>query len=485
MTPTKPQIRKKAKEDLYFFCKEILDYSKMRPNPHRELTDFLVKSEKRKKLILMPRGSFKSSVVTVGSTLWQLVNNPDLRILISHELQKNAIKYVREVRTHLEQNAKFRAIFGDWVNKKHTWRDHEFVIRARKRNLKEPSVMAGSLEKGSITGLHFDRIILDDPVSISNTHNQAQLEKTLEYYKLLLSILEPDGEMIVIGTRWHMDDLYGHLIKAEGANFDVFMRQAVNSEGQFLMPDVLSPEFLSEVRASQGEEIFQHQYLNNPIVRSEQTFELADLRYFEQEPAEVYYFISIDAAISQSRHADYTGIIVNAVDYNNNYYVVEAIQGKMKPSETIELLFSLCGKYNPVMTIGLETNAIDQFLKNMIYEEMARRNHWLPLKDVKIDKGLNKEDRIRWLQMKFKNHQLHVKRSQIELIEQIERHPQVKHDDLLDALKSQIKITYPCDRKPEKEDPSKKLSLKEQSIWQGVEKLGSRKVVRTKGWKRV
>lgn len=478
-------IRKKAKEDLYFFCKEILNYSKMRPNPHKELTDFLVDPHKRKKLILMPRGSYKSSVVTVGSSLWALVNNPDLRILISHELQKNAIKYVKEIRTHIEQNAKFRALFGDWVNKRNTWRDHEFIIKPRKANLKEPTIMAGSLEKGVTVGLHFDRIVLDDPVSISNTQSHDQIEKTIEYYKLLLSVLEPGGTLIVIGTRWNLDDLYGFLIAKEKDNFDIFIRKAVDDDGTFLMPDILSKEFLEEVRTSQGEEIFNHQYLNNPVIKQDQAFDMEDLRYFEKVPNDLYYFITIDAAISQKKYADFTGFVVNGVDYNNNYYVVEAIKAKMKPYETIELLFQMLDKYQPVMAVGLETNSLDQVLKNLIMEEMGKRNKWVALADVKIDTRIRKEDRIRWLQMKLRNHQLHVKKTQTDLLEELERYPQVRHDDLLDALKSQLKITYPSDKIPKALDPLKQLSYKEEAIWRGVNKLGSRKIVRMGKWKRI
>ena len=65
----KEEIKKKAMEDYYFFCKFILQFDRMVPHVHGELCDFITKSEKRKKLILMPRGSFKTSVVTIGYSL--------------------------------------------------------------------------------------------------------------------------------------------------------------------------------------------------------------------------------------------------------------------------------------------------------------------------------------------------------------------------------------------------------------------------------
>ncbi len=315
------EIKKKAKNDYYFFCKNVLGYSKMAPRPHREVCDAIQNSKKRKHIILMPRGSFKSSVVTVGNSLWSLVNNPNERILVAHELQKLARKYVKEIKGHIEQNQKFRALFGDWVNTKNTWRDDEFIISARDRLYKEPTVMAGSLEKGVQVGMHFSRIFLDDPVSVNNSKTADQVEKTIEYYKLLLSILEPDGKMYICGTRWHANDLYGWILDEtnnENRQFDITIKKAIDEDGTLLMPSVLTKEFLEEVRASQGEEIFNHQYQNNPIISTMQTFEEKDIQIYKTPPAGLIYFMTIDCAISLRKEADYTAIIVNGVDYDHN-----------------------------------------------------------------------------------------------------------------------------------------------------------------------
>jgi hypothetical protein len=86
LDPKLEKIAKRATTDYYFFCKQILGYEKMRPQPHQEICDFLEaaitgdkeKRGKRKKLLLEPRGSFKSSVATVGGSLFALQKNPNL-----------------------------------------------------------------------------------------------------------------------------------------------------------------------------------------------------------------------------------------------------------------------------------------------------------------------------------------------------------------------------------------------------------------------
>jgi len=103
----------------------------MEIKPHKELCEFVLSRDKQKKLILMPRGSFKSSVTTVGYTLFSLIRDPNMRILITGETQKNAKKFLAEVKTHIEQNQKFRTIFGNWKSRENIWREDEILMRMK------------------------------------------------------------------------------------------------------------------------------------------------------------------------------------------------------------------------------------------------------------------------------------------------------------------------------------------------------------------
>lgn len=275
-------IKDRAQKDYYFFCKQILGYGKMRPKPHQEMCDFLepVLTGKhkvegsRKKLLLEPRGSFKSSVSTVGGSLWALVQDPNIRILVAGETQKNAKKFVKEIKTHLETNPRFKAIFGDWVNDNNTWKDDEFIIKTRTAVKKESSVTAASLEKQSSTGQHYDLIFLDDPVSFNNINTPEQLQKTIDFYKMLLSILDPKGAIVVVGTRYSAMDLYGWLSDPESPEFgkiDVLCREAISDEGDLLFPEELTKEFLDEQKATQGPFLFACNPAEAPVLMSDWT----------------------------------------------------------------------------------------------------------------------------------------------------------------------------------------------------------------------
>lgn len=476
------EIAKKGRDDLYYLAKNILGYDRMRDKPHKELSDFLKNSKRRTKLILMPRGSFKSSVVTVGYTIQSLIQDPNKTILISSETQGNAIKFVGEIKGHFEQNEKFKKLYGDWANRGNIWKSNEFVIRPRKKVRKESSVSAGSLEKGTQVGMHYDTVILDDCVSINNISSDAQIQKTIDHYKLLLSILNPDGEIIVIGTRWGFLELYSWLSDPEGPEYDqveTFIREAEDSEGNLLMPEVLNREFLDQQLKTQGSYIYSCQYLNNPQSSGLNCFKKEHIQYYKEAPNNLVYFLTIDPAISLKAESDYTGFILNGVDYYGNWYIVEAIQERVEPSDLINKVFEINQKYSPIMCIGMEKFALEKVLKKNLEEAMMRRKIFIPIKDLPTNTRVSKEARIRALQPVFEQKRIFIKKEHKELENQILYFPQIKFDDLLDALKSQINIVFPSDKEPTKNNPNKTvLTFNEKRVWNDLKKFDGKRQVR-------
>lgn len=472
-------LAKRGRDDLYWLAKEVLGYNKMHPNPHQTLVDFYTNSKKRTKLILMPRGSFKSSVVTCAASIQQMISNPNIRILISSETQNNAIKFVGEIKQHLEMNLKFRALYGDWVTKGN-WKANEFVISPRNIPKKEPTVMAGSLEKGTQVGMHYDYIILDDVVSSNNVSTTDQIEKTIDHYKLLLSILDPGGTIIVIGTRWAYYELYGWLLDPDGPEYeqvDSLVLQATDDFGEATMPEVLSKDFLDQQRKTQGSYIYSAQYLNRLTSGDNNTFKISDIQTYEESPSGLIYFMTVDPALSLKARSDYTGIIVNGVDYLGRWFIQEALNIKLEPSELVNKIVELSRKYNPFMILGMERFALEKMLKHALFEKMERENFFFPVKELETSTKISKEARIRSLQPVLEAKKLFVKKEHTELIKQISEHPFGKYDDVLDALKSQVQIVFPSDKRPTEPEPDKpQLSLNEQKVWDELKTFKRRRV---------
>jgi len=186
--------------NFYRFDKEVLGYELFTDKPHKELCDFIQNNTEDKfKLLLMPRGSFKSSAVTIGYPLWKIAQDPNIRILIDSETFDQSKAFLSAIKQHMESNQIFRDVFGVLDKQKggDTWARTAITV-PRDKNLKEPTVDVAGIGNTKV-GMHYDIIICDDLHSEKNITSKEMIEGVINHYKLLFSLLEPGGEMIVIG----------------------------------------------------------------------------------------------------------------------------------------------------------------------------------------------------------------------------------------------------------------------------------------------
>lgn len=203
-------------------------YCGMRFAPHRErwLSKFYETIERAKEtqdkarmLILAPRdhGKTEAAVTLCVSAICQ---NRDIRILWISEALGQAEKRMRRVKALLES----KKIQEDWCNTpeqgfgpfKQTEEDRWMATQvyvARTLQSVDPTLEAvGS--GGAITGGHFDLIIADDLEDDKTTYTSNQRSKTRDWFRGTIGpMLVRGGTMIVIGTRKHHDDLYGHMLE--------------------------------------------------------------------------------------------------------------------------------------------------------------------------------------------------------------------------------------------------------------------------------
>lgn len=202
------ELRHGFKDSVFHTAKHLLDFKDVNRETHGEIID-LLESNARRKLICVPRGCLKSSLACVAYPIWLLVNNPNLRILIDSELYTNSATFLREIKQHLESPL-FIKLFGKMRTK--VWNESEIIIAPRKRNLKEASITCGGVGTTKV-GQHFDVIIGDDYNSPSNTNTKENAEKIIQHFKYNISILEPTGTYVVIGTRYSQNDLIGWILE--------------------------------------------------------------------------------------------------------------------------------------------------------------------------------------------------------------------------------------------------------------------------------
>lgn len=228
-------------------------------------------------LALMPRGTLKSTVITIGLTIQFHLNFPDGRVLLDSETFTKSKAFLSEITGHYEKNKKLRTIYGtiyknedgspmipDQYAKHDTWSTEEINLSCRVRDTKEKSIECAGIGVTK-NGMHYDLIIGDDLHSEFNTKEADMIEKVKEHYRLLYSLLEPGGCLAIVGTRWDDDDLYQMIIDDEQAEYNFITRMAESDEGELFYPTRLTRKVLKKFRGVQGPYMYSCQYLNNPV----------------------------------------------------------------------------------------------------------------------------------------------------------------------------------------------------------------------------
>lgn len=203
-------IRECYQNSLWHTAKSLLGYKDLTEPTHLRIIQALEAPTKRK-LICIPRGTFKSSIVSVAYPIWRLIRNPNERILLDSEVYTNSKNFLREIVQHLE-SPHFIELFGYW--KTDVWNQGEIVIKPRTKILKEASITAGGVGTTKV-GQHFDLILGDDYNSPANSATPEGRQKVIDHYQYNRSILEVHGEYCIVGTRYSEDDLIGHIIRNE------------------------------------------------------------------------------------------------------------------------------------------------------------------------------------------------------------------------------------------------------------------------------
>lgn len=448
-------------QHFYEFNRDILAWPDIYEPLHRKVCNFITDNVKKKKiLLLLPRGTFKSSIVTVGYSLWRIAQNPSDRILVANATRPMATQFLSQIKNHLQRNDDFKKIFGNLAQTADSWReDRIYVAREKSYEQKEPTVWAQGIES-NVVGSHFDIGIMDDIVARENITTKDQIEKVKNFYKDALDLIDAkDGhkQAIIIGTTWHWDDLYQWIQEDLQEDFAIMRLPAYEGEwgkGKLLFPTRLNWKTLKDLKRQQGNAHFSAQYMLNPIPTEDQIFK-GDFRYYDETDLrgiELKKFITVDPAISERKDADYSAMVCVGVDKNNDWYILDIWRDRVQPKRLIEQIFYWNEKHRPV-SVGIETTAFQKALQYFIYDEMKRKNLTVPIRELgHTDRS--KDERIRGLQPRYETGSIFHPDRKLNpmtdfLEDELKRFPRGRNDDMIDALASQLELAFPPKKREE------------------------------------
>lgn len=453
-------LYQKSKDDLYIFNKWVLGVGGGKNDVplgqfHKDLCHFITNDRKRKKIILMPRGHLKSTLITIGYSLFRIVNDPNIRILILNATWQMAVDFLTEIKRHLQGNEKLIELFGDLAEGNEEWSQDRITLKRKDQGIKGPTVWATGVE-GNLVGSHPDMIIFDDVVNRDNVESRETSDKAILRYKDALDLLEPGGQLIIIGTRWSEGDMYNWLLDKDtgiAQSYDVMIKRAyegnmTTGEGFVpLWPQKFTKEELQVRLREKGWYEFSAQYLNNPVPDEAATFKRTWFQPFDIEDTRgknMTKILTIDPAISLEKEADYTAMVVTGVDQFGNIFVLDMVRERMTPNQIISKIFELNNVWN-VNQIGVETVAYQKTLAYTLKEEMVLQHKFLPIVELRPQER-SKDQRIKGLQPSYENGKIFHRRGHKltpYLEDELSQFPRSRHDDLVDALSYSLDLLFP------------------------------------------
>lgn len=449
------EIRDLLGDSLYFLCTQFLGYKDW-DKVHDDV-EKLLRRPARRKALLMPRGHLKTSMVTIGFTIQQILKNPNIRILIANQVWDMSRTFLREIKEQLE-TSKLKYLYGDFVSAK--WNEDEIIIKQRTKPLAAPTIMTTGVDAEK-TGSHYDLIILDDLTGLNNSQTPEQRSKTKQFRRTMFNLLDPGGLLIDIGTRWHLDDTFSEILEKERKYYDIMIRQVVEN-GRIIFPkhfakkfnnkkkdwesvdDPTCMDYVDYLKSSMPSDEFSAQYLNQPFSSENQLFKPEMFKYWSERPKGLFTALTVDLAISEARTADETAITLTGMDKDWKMYVLDYIKGRWKPSDVVNRIFEMQQKWKPTV-VGMETNGFQKTLKLACEEEMRKRKNHFYIEEIKTGPEKSKETRIKALEPFYRNgdifHALWMKKKDMEV--QLETFPKGKHDDIIDALSMSLNLLNP------------------------------------------
>lgn len=400
-------------------------------------------------LDLWAREHRKSTIITQGKTIQNILRDPETTVGIFSHTRPNAKGFLRQIKREFEANERLREWFPDilWGNPEREspkWSEDDGIIVKRKTNPKESTVEAWGLVDGQPIGKHFKECVYDDVVTPASVTNPDRIAETTDKWALSLSLGVDGGSVRYAGTFYHFNDTYREILKRGAARPRIYPATADGTEtGE---PVLLSRAVLAEKRRNMGPYIYGCQMLLNPTADRTQGFSVEWLRYYEPlaDAADMNKYILVDAASSKKKTSDRTVMAVVGLGADENYYLLDLVRDRLSLTQRADALFALHRKWKPI-SVGYEIYGL-QADAEYVRERMGKINYHFNL--IELGGQTPKPDRIKRLMPIFEQGRFWLPPALMKtdvlgiphdvvgefLEEEYKAFPVGQHDDTMDAL---------------------------------------------------
>lgn len=297
-------------------------------------------------MIFLPPRHGKSESITVRYTAWRLEQDASMPIIVAaynHTLAQRFSRKIRKIARERISLSNERSAVDEW------------------ETMQGGGVRAVGVG-GGVTGMGGKLIVIDDPVKSREEADSATFrDRVWDWYTDdLYTRLEPGGAIILVMTRWHMDDLAGRILDSDdGPNWEVVHLPAIALEddtlgrdaGEALWPERYPVAELDTIHASIGERGWNALYQGMPQPEGGAVF-IRDWwddrnRYDPREPfrpiARIMFW---DTAEEDNDQAAYTVAVVGELGADYRLRIVDVVRERVAFPDLVTLITRTAERHN-------------------------------------------------------------------------------------------------------------------------------------------
>ncbi|NFG25984.1 hypothetical protein FC777_02365 [Clostridium botulinum] len=439
-----------GKESLEFFCMYFLhniyvgedkaDLATIHKEIWQELQDAILTNNYDKLEYLLPRGTGKSTFISLALAIWCSVYKFKTYTVIASAIGDTAETFIRNIKIALDGNKRIEKAFGQLYNSKKCIVNSEKIELMNKTMIQ--SISASSTLRGkSYANTRIELLLLDDYQKDDEVATQEQRDKKWKKFNddVKFAIQKNNCTMVAVGTVQNDDCFYNRLRKLptwkvrheKGVlvdNVDELFETGLWEEFRKILfnkkeYDDNALDYAKEFYF-QNEENMQYpllwqsfwdcldmaiNYFENPVSFKQEvqgdTSAQGERRFKtivdeSEELIENHNFkvtmLAIDPANSLSKKADYSAFVVGSKSDNNIKYIRKAIIERLNFNDLCTKTIELLKQYKDITHVWIEKNlymGTDVIkIKELIANDIELKGRYIQIENTMQHK--NKIDKI-------------------------------------------------------------------------------------------
>lgn len=287
---------------------------------------------------------------------WLVGHDPDLRCIYASFSERLGVRANLRLQRIFDSEKYHRLFPGTKINSSN-------VVTVSGQHLRNREILEfvdregyfrNTTVRGAITGEGLDLGVIDDPIKgREEANSQTIRDKTWDWLMddFFTRFSEKAG-LLVILTRWHVDDPIGRLIEREPrvkvlrypalAEVDEPNRKA----GQPLFPEHKSLQFLEQRKALMTPANWEALYQQNPVVDGGNMFKIDWFGSHDEPPRLKWRGVYVDTAQKTKERNDYSVFEHWGLGVDGKAYLLDVVRGRFEAPELEATALALWARWS-------------------------------------------------------------------------------------------------------------------------------------------